>query len=646
MAGFLAPTIPDIGPAPRAPVAPADTSIGDAFSGVASIVNLVGRSVGGTTTETQQDRDDRILRPTFDRFRALLAQRDSGDLTPAQFAARKSALISSSIAANPSQRSRIVDGLSVLAGEPVGVVEQTTEGILNDNRNVWLATPIGAASAVLAVSESLDAEGNLDARAFDLALNKVYNASLFEEAGAAQMQNEVEKAKLTLEYNNIKQDQFIDPLLSDQSIKAAAIIEAHLSVFMKDTSGTSDDAVIAVAGLEKIKSEWRSNFTVDAASRGILDESSYTTGLAVIMKQFDDQIAYLQRIADSEAAQLTIRENRQTAAVIRILNEGGLLADEPTRQAFSIINLENNLVNVEQIALAMRKFAISSAPLAPTASDPGTVSVYTDAFSVEAANLSEELQIMDVTTGIEYWKGGQSFKDEDIKNEDQRGMLVTNLGRALGVLNTTGDPISESTFDKVYDPAFVNQYKRITKFNDETARILENVVRTNLGTTLDKRREFTKTNIRNRLGDNFPGVTMKFDGEKFVIDYGTGRGTTLPQRRLFDVLDRNGLPRTSEGIKTLLSGTQQLDKDELRAVQVVQGVASDEIDYLNKIVGTINLFPEFSETALPSATEFGEEGVRVSPIRVRNESDVSKLEFGEAWEFTDEDGNVHNGMVE
>jgi hypothetical protein len=108
-------------------------------------------------------------------------------------------------------------------------------------------------------------------------------------------------------------------------------------------------------------------------------------------------------------------------------------------------------------------------------------------------------------------------------------------------------------------------------------------------------------------------------------------------------LDRNGLPRTSVGVDTLIEGTQELSRDEIRDLRVVQGVGSDEIDYLNKIIGTINMFPEFSETALPSASEF--RGEEAAPTRIKNIDDASNLKLGEAWEFIDEDGTLHSGVM-
>ncbi len=645
MAGFLAPTLSDIAPAPIAPAPRADTSIGDAFSGLGSLINLVGRGTGGTTaTETQQDRDDRILRPTFDSFRVLLAQRDSGDLTPSRFEALKTGLISSAIAANPSQRVDIVEGLSVLAGEPVGVVEESVAGIDRTNRNEWLTTVIGSTIASIAVGNSIDEEGNLDAEALDLAVDTAYRAFLLDAADAKQIELSVNKAKLRLDYDNIKEAEWISPLLSAQTKTAGEAIHSSISAFLNDTSGRSDDAISALVGLEAQKGHWINIFTLQAGDRGILDEASYKAGLGLIEQQFDTQISFLQEVVDSEAALTTVMQNRSDRAMITVLTNAGIPATEESIKLYSIILMEKNVKEIGSLAMATTPPVITSPTFVPTASEPGSPTVYTEEFSREAATLTEELQIHDVTVGIEYWKGGRHFPDKNMKDVDQRGGLVTKLGQALGVLNVTGDPISESTFDKVYDPDFINQYRRITKFDDETARTLENVVKLNLMTTLDKRRTFTETNIENRLGSDFPGVVMRFDGEKFIINYGSGRATSVPQLKLFGIFDRHGVPRTSEGVTTLLEGTQELSRDEIRDLRVVQGVSDDEISYLNKIVGTINMFPEFSEESLPGSSLLNL--VEAPTVhKITTPEDVTALQKGDAWEFIDEDGTVHRGVV-
>jgi len=240
-----------------------------------------------------------------------------------------------------------------------------------------------------------------------------------------------------------------------------------------------------------------------------------------------------------------------------------------------------------------------------------------------------------------------AFVPNHLESDRNRAVAVDSFTASAAAMNTSTRPVAEETFDTVYDRKFFSTYEAITRAGDTVAANLQNVVAENLSTIFNQRKDLAETRIRNGFAETFPSISLQFNGTEVFIDLGEPKTTN--ERFLRDTLKRQGLPHTFEGAKQLAilepNNPIFLPFSEARGINDIRS----DVAYTNKVLSTVNRLPDLASHINPRVEKefgFGQQGTDTTrTVRVSRIQDVDELRLGDTWEFVDEDGDVHRGIV-
>jgi hypothetical protein len=641
LAGILAPQLNEVGAAPGGPAPVVDTSVGDLLSNVGSILGAVSRTGTQGPTATQADRDDAALRPAFDDMQTLVQQRDSGDLTPAAFTVKTRALSRETLANYPHLRETIVKGFGAIAGEEVAPISPDVAGSLADNVLNNLSKD-SEGTARLGEAMRYRPDGTFDNQATLTAMQALWGEIQGKRFRAADNKAKVEALRNAQAFNDLEQAAMIDPLINDMSLIAGTAIQKLTENFFNSGAPSAADAVDVINGLTQTRAQYLQIFTQQAAENGILDEESFRASLDRVMAPFDRQIEALTVLAASpeKLTNILVKENQKM--MIEFLNANGLFAG-PEAERLLTLNMFPAAVGDLKVNIPhMRNLLKNSATKIATEGEVTTVEdgALTEAAVATVNSLSQQDRINDIKGNIEGWEAIASVPDEALAIPDNRKFLVTKFSLATGIIDTTGAPVTEETFDKIYPPNIVKQYNRVVAFDDDIAAGMRETVKRNLSNILDRRTNVVNAIITNDFQTAFPSMSVKWNGSAFSLEL-SGTVSTKQERSLINALDTLKLPLTLEGIEELGKAVRReqigvapsgLDPKDVRNFESTAinihldsfTKLKDGVRFLNKVVKTTSLFPEdVSTDVLPSKV-----GTTSSVVIVNSFEEVKALTAG------------------
>jgi hypothetical protein len=642
LAGILAPELNEIGAAPGGVSVSADTSVGNLLSNVGSLLGSISRSAStGGPAATQSDRDDAALRPAFAQMQGLLQQRDSGELSPAAFTAKARALNKATTANYPHLRKVISEGFSVLAGEEVAPITPDVAASAAESALAFFNSDPEAKSR-MGEAMRYSPDGSADNELTLTAMQALQSEIQGKRFRAADTKAKVEALRNAQAFTNAKQAENIDPLLNDMSLIAGQAVSSLTENFFNTGAAEASDAVSIINGLLQTKAEYLQIFTKQASENGILDEDRFRSGLTLVMAPFDRQIEALTAFAASPEQLANIAASENKKLIIETLNANGLFAGDEEKRLLGLNMFALARADLKKSLPDIRKLLMNSPTELAT---EGETTVIEDGTLTEPAvdavsRLSQQERVDDIRGNIEGWETIVNVPDASLAIPENRQFLVQKFSLATGIIDTTGAPITEETFDKIYPPSIVKQYNRVVAFDDDIAMGMKETVKRNLSNIIDRRVNVVNALITNDFQTAFPSMSVKWNGSAFVLEL-SGATSTSAERKLVAALDTLKLPLTLEGIEELGKAVRReqigvapsgLDPKDVRTFESTTiniqldsfTKLKDGIRFLNKVVKTASLFPEDVSTAvLPN-----EVGSTSGVVVVNSIEEVQKLSAG------------------
>jgi hypothetical protein len=640
LAGILAPQLNEIGAAPRGGTPVVDTSVGNLLSNVGSALGALGRGGGGPSI-TQADRDDAALRPAFAEMQKLIKQRDSGAITPAAFSIKARSLNKATIANFPHLRTTISEGFATISGEellPIApdvaqeFAESTLQFILDDAEG---RTRMGEAMRY-------SADGTIDNQRTLTAMGALVGDIQAKRARAADIKADIDELKARNEFSNQKQAEMIDPLLRDMSIAAGVGISKITENFVFGTDTSSLDATAVLSGLAVARADYEQIFTRQAAEMGVVDEERFRSGLSRVMAPFDRQIQAFTIIAGNKELVTSIMAADNKKQVIEVLNSVGMFAGPASEEILALNMAAQSTAELATAIPNLRKRLMNSSTKNETKGDVTVVEdgSLTEAAAATVSTLSQQDRVDDIKGNLDGWDTITTTDDDVLSSRDNRNFLVQKFNLATGIIDTTGAPVTEDTFDRIYPPSFIKQYNRVVAFDDDVAMGFKSTVTRNLSNILDRRMNVVNGIITNDFQTAFPSMGVEWDGSNFVLAL-SGETSTSAERNLVNALDMLNLPLTLEGIEELGRAVRReqigvapsgLDPKDVRTFESTTininldsfTKLKEGVRFLNKVSNIAELFPDdVKTTILPSKVGFS-----AGVVIVNSTQELQNLEPG------------------
>jgi len=615
VAGFLAPTLPDIAPAPRAPVAPADTSVGDALTGVAKIFDAAFTETGSKVRPTQKDRDTLTLQPFMSDIARLEAQRE--ELGPGQFKARLNGVFSSFVSTNPLLVAEARAGVVGLTGLEIGTEEIDVLGSIEKNAISYLNTDEGAARLPDLMSRSLvDGELDNDLLVLNAIAAQAEDAKDDAELARLNVQLGIEQAKSGVNEVRLKGvvDEWLFKFGNEAQGHFQGVIRGALS-----TNATVADGTTVIGQLRDQRAQLANKFEAKARQGGFANHDdwdvsiplrSYDNAIEALVRQQEDIPRLFEAMRASSSINLGETINAVTGVggfqpevidyVFRNIIVGG--SSELTALAEGLRASKTKATLVDRPL-----FSVGAAPVTE-ANPPTEGGAATPQAKVIASELSRDERQTEVMGGLANFG---AYIIENGVDENYRATAVEGFTLASLAMTTSPQPVSVDVFDRMYDAKFFNTYTNITKFGDEVAGKLQTEVTHNLSVLFSQRTKLASTRITNSF-DSVPSLGLSFKDGEIVLGFNTvGAGSTAVEKKLLARLDQFGLPRNMSGILRL----SDLDPITVNAAGLgpIEGNLRDlrkEVTYLNKITSTVARLPDIAQHVLPRI----EEQLAVRPV--------------------------------
>lgn len=648
MVGFLAPQINDIGSAPAGGGGVVDTSIADALTNVGNIFNAGLRAGGNANVKspTQKDRDNETLRPFNEEVARLQNLRP--EIGEAQFNNRLNSAFSSFVVGNGTLVGDARATVLAITGTEVGDEDFNVINVLEQNNKDFLETNRGKAELAGLLQGSKNPEtGEFDP---DLVFANVTRAAASAAADAAELDALKllqEKEAATVGINEGRLRGVVDDQLAKFGVKASASMQGIIAVGLQ-TDARIEDASIFLRDIRLQRTLLKDEIESDARRGGFANHPDFDVNIA--LAPFDNAIATIESLGDDTIKAFEVLRAADEATSINIINStvGGGGSNRIFQDFFWQGVLSDTNVDLSEAAQGLNptemREARRGAPLftgtaIPVTSDnpPSVTPVVTDEATVVARSLSEPQRQDEVKVNLATF--GQ-YIPEHSGNENFRAVATESFGMASAAMNTSIKPVSEATFDKTYDGHFFGAYNNIVSFGDSTSANLQNSVTSNLATIFEQRKNLANVRLSNNFSNAFPGIGLSFDSKGVVVDLGEARDQNA--RFLFDSLKRAGLPKTLEGARRLAilepNNPAFLPFSEARGVNDIFA----EVDYLNKIISTVNKLEDLSPHILPRIEESINGNSPASIPLISSEEELLSLGLskGDLFSYLDSDGNL------
>jgi len=623
VAGFLAPQLNEISAAPGVRPPPSNSVVGDALSGAASIIDLLGR---GRSSLTQSDKDDAALKPYFDRLISLVEQRDSGGMPPDVATLKIRSLIRSTVSNFSHLRETIFEGAGDIAGESFDFREPIVGNeIVKRDTDFAFTDPEARARLSEAIVRNKD--GTINNRKTLLGISALVKNIQATRSDLALRKAEIESLTQENSFTNEKQAELIDPLLTSMAVISRKGIQGATDLFLSQSpeERSSTDAPAIIAELNRIKADYSAIFIEQAGSAGVLDEERFTRGLAQVLAPFDNMIKTFTQLAANPNLIDEIQNSEERILLREFANSVGSLLTPEFAQSLGIDMLVNSKAEISTKLPAFQKIIKQTKVELSTAGETVVDGELTDGAVDTIITFSPKEVKEDVVTALDAWDTIDLQTDETLVEEDSRRFYNEKFGVATGIITTTGEAINEETFNRMFGTQFFKRYDRMTAIDDEVTRQFKKSVRNSLSNILDRRRVLVNQNLTNSFSRDFPSLGLKWNGSSFVLVMSQEDGPkTQAEKNLLESLSTESLPFTLEGVEELGRrvrrqqlgiGDTNLDPQLVRAFNIstintnqpIFLKLKDSVGMLNKVVGTIKVLPdEISSEVLPTKEEVGD----------------------------------------
>lgn len=649
MAGVLAPTISEVGASASAPSLPADTSIGDALSAAGNIFGAIAetaREEGGGGSATQTERDRAGFQPFVSSLQRLKRARDNNHIGSREYRIKFNNLYSQATAAFPDKVNMINDTFGSITGETVGEPVDSAPQSFAEFRAAALSDPNNhTARALYFQSVVMDPEtGGVDEELTDTRWATAMAEHESMLAGVEQMRVQKERLTLRGEISNLEQDTGTEDFFAYWSNAANktmnSVVEAIPMVFDNTELPPADMVEEGITELTATRDQIVTQATSLAANSGIVDNLRKKFG-----DDWEDQlvvglnsgIRFLERLKAEPEGVIAQMEKRENIAAIKALREAGVTAPA------TLLNGKNEVLTNFLLQQFNTEFKTGIRNL-------NTNDILSTTPTDRAGMNTDDLVDEEGNTTPAYDGAKQQFNTNEMREQVRVGMAqfkaITEVGddpftvkkltnEFIIAANTmNGLKVAEDTFDRVYDNKFFETYSLLDAQKADVMPGLNNAIALNLGSILTQRKVAAETGLRTVVGDQLPSFQLAFDGQEFTVintNPGKTQNLTVFESRIKPFLEEHGLDFTLDGLREL----RVLERDQAPALGLNQflGEVNDELRYLNKIVGTINKFPD----AIRSQLQI--EKTRL-PRTISSQKEYEELEFGEEYEVEYSDGSV------
>ena len=596
MAGFLTPTIGDIGSAPGGFSAPVDTTVGDLLTNVGSLISMgvTGRKEEGGT-QTKRDRE--LLKPIAQKALGLTESFRSGKLTNLEYKTRLNQLFSESLSTLPDKSNEIKRLFSSITGEEYGeelpsIEQGTQQAILEFVMNP--DNPEG--NQILLESIVVDKNGNIDP---ELTKAKIFEniAQLqADKARVARLGRELEALKTEENIKELVQESEVEGFVARAHKRVSDAVEGILKTVAKNPN-IIEGRESAITQLMSLRTQYLTQFEQLALEAGILDniQNKFNGGLNVVVSSIDNTIKFLEQAREEDINKLKAldaRDNLILAEVFRKLGIPQTLRSSEYTEAM-LVNAMTKEIN--QIPSEFRKILETSGdtPADKLLGDEERIDLNgdpTEKVQEVSRNMSKDEKVETVV------KSSRRFLNIDkdlIKNPKLKRQAVEEFIVATEVINNLGLPISEDTFDTIYNSEFIEKFELYKKTGGAEADILEKAVTKNLSKILAQRTVAANVKVKSFFKDTLPNLNIVFNGEKFIIDIDESLVSSEVEQNFLKALEKTGNELSIDGIRRF-SKEFPLEAASFGLDVFDQGFEElqRELRFLNKIVGFTKRLPE------------------------------------------------------
>lgn len=646
MAGVLAPQISEVGASASAPSLPADTSIGDALSSAGNIFGAIAKTAGEEGTGTQTERDRAGFQPFVSELQRLKRARDNGRIKAREYRIKFNNLYSQATAAFPDKVGMINDTFGSITGETVGEPVDSAPQSFAEFQAAALSDPNNhTARAIYFENVVIDPEtGQVDPK---LSSRKWAAGMAQHEAMLANVEVlKSRKEALTLrgEISNLEQEEGVEGFFAHWVSSANKTANSNVESMPLVFSNTElpppqviEEGITEVqAAIDQITTQANSL----AAEAGIVDDlrkkfgENWQDQLTVSLQ---GQLRFLNRLKVEPEGVIAQIEKRENLAAIKSLHQAGVTAPA------TILNGKNEVLTNFLLQQFNTEFKTGIRNM-------NTNDILSTTPADRAGLNTDDLVDEDGQTTTAFDGTKQQFNANEMREQVRVGMAqfkaIPEVGDdpfavkkltneyILAANTMNGLKVAEDTFDRVYDNQFFETYSLLDAQKADVMPALNNAIALNLGSILTQRKVAAETGLKTVVGDQLPGFQLVFNGSEFTVVNTNPTKTqnlTVFESRIKPFLEEHGLDFTLEGLREL----QVLERDQAPALGLNQflGEVNDELRYLNKIVGTINKFPE----AIRSQLQIEKTKL---PRTITSQKEYEELEFGEEYEIEYSDGSV------
>jgi len=652
--GFLAPQIGVLNSGVRGTgVGPADTSVGDALTGIANLINLtttVGNRGGGPT---QKDRDNETLQDFSAEVARLHSMR--GELGESQFNSQLNSKFKAFGVVNPIL---IGDARDVVLGQ-TGIKIGGEEFSLKKQQQQIVESFTATARGKSALVRIFAAPGAKDPATGEMIPEIVFSMLSAEAALAAKDEAELEAINLQLaslkgreEIRTLLEKDIIDKKTFEFGQRSEATV-AGLSMAAFEAGVKVKDASVLVGDLLREKQAAENEYFAEARAGGFADSPDFKTGLAAALQPYDTMIGLIEDLGDESVRAFAVLQASDSIITAKVINKiikfGGTNRDVVAYFMKSVI--DNNVVDLRMIStldptelrdeLGDRPLFPGNATTISAEAPPAPGPVATPETISRARTLTDQEREDEVRVNTSTFS---MFSSDD---EDSRTTAVKAFGLAATAINTSTLPLAEATFDRLYDTKFFDTYNTIVGFGDQNSANLQGAVQENLTRVLQQRLGLANVDLRNRFSETFPEINLVSDGNEIVLDL--GKGLTPNSRFLTKSLERHNLPKTVQGLKQL--AILEFNNPFFTFFSEANGINEliAEVAYVNKIIGTVKRLPDIAPHILPSI------GVKVDPVtgdpipdfaeeeevsHITSLGELDNVAIGSTFSYIDTDGKL------
>lgn len=629
-------------------------SAGRLLQGVASIAS----DGSDEQTLTQTDRDRAALRPFVVKMEKLEQQWKSGNISSSVYSAKRNHLFNSAITVLPDNVSDIRNAFGSITGDDFSQESPDPEAEFDAMIMNWATDPDNpAGNLAFLEAYTTDKSGGVDRDATFAALRESFYRERADQAQLLKLRQRKESLALSGEVAELAQDNSTDEFIARGSKKVreglSGMIDAYPAVFPQHSGSGQSVSVFdrekAISGLTQLRAAYADKFHAEATTAGILDniQNKYDDGIATMLRPIDNAIAVLTRMTKEQEDTLKGMDTQATLTYMQLLKQAGVVVTESQLNSDFVTNslLAPLSGEVQEVG---RRAAKVMQTLVPTELDRtipldervGLNGQPSEALSQSVSNLSVDDARTQAKKSIGIFKNITMMPELTDRVVEQ---AVGSMVSALEVLNQAGAPMSFDSFNQVFDKEFFEAYTAVDLKGGRSVTDLNENLSGYLTRLLVERETAADVALQGvDFSGTFSDFSVEFNGSRYSVE-STGVVTDYGQQ-VNRALKKKGLPRTFEGLKSLIS--EDYDNAVVLGVTTFVKTMEEQLKYLNKITDTVDRLPdEVSDTVLQRNEELPQETPQTAQQdselpTISSMEELDSLEDGQSYLLVLPDGST------